>query len=227
MRMFVAVVPPEDVLEDLAGFLEPRQDDDRLRWTRPGSWHVTLAFMAHVPERALDELVERLGRAGRKRAALSLRVAGAGAFPGVARARVLYAGIDGSAEDLEELRRLSVGVRAAANKSGAPAAGQVFRPHLTVARMRHPVEATRWLRVLETYAGRPFDVDEFVLVRSHLAQGGGGRPRHEVVERFALGRGEDADVAGTGAGGAPPGQVGEEIETTRDEENPGPRETAT
>ncbi len=149
---------------------------------------MTLAFMADVPERSLDDLVERLARAGRRRRPFTVAIAGSGAFPNPARAKVLYAGLDAEPDDLEELRRLSTGARAAANKAGAPADGATFRAHVTLARMRRPVEATRWLRVLGTYHSRPFVVTELALVQSHLGQGPGNRPRYEVVATFPLGR---------------------------------------
>ena len=188
--MFAAVLPPQDVLEELEEFLGPRQEVADFRWTRPEGWHLTLAFMADVPDRSLDDLLERLGRAGRRRSPFSVRLAGGGAFPNPARAKVLYAGVEGAPDAVEELRRLSTGARAAANKAGAPADGATFRPHLTLARMRRPVEATRWLRVLSTYRSREFEVSELALVESHLGQGPGNRPRYDVVATFPLGKHE-------------------------------------
>ena len=196
MRMFAAVLPPQDVLDDLAEFVGPREEASEFRWTRPESWHLTLAFMADVPDRSLDDLLERLGRAGRRRTPFTVRLAGGGAFPNPARAKVLYAAVDGGPDDLEELRRLSTGARAAANRAGAPADGAVFRPHLTLARMRRPVEATRWLRVLSTYRSRDFTVTDLDLVESHLGQGPGTRPRYDVVGSFPLGREGDAPPEG-------------------------------
>ena len=187
MRMFAAVVPPEPVLEDLEEFLAPRRAAEQLRWTRRESWHLTLAFMAEVPERALDDLLERLQRAARRRSPFRLALAGGGAFPDPARAKVLYAGVDGTPEAREELRRLAVGARAAANRAGAPAAGATFRAHLTLARSGRPIEATRWLRVLSTYRSEPFEVSELVLVESFLGQGPGNRPRYETVASLPLG----------------------------------------
>jgi 2'-5' RNA ligase len=188
MRMFAAVVPPQEVLEALEEFLAPRREADPLRWTRPESWHLTLAFMAAVPERSLDDLLERLDRAARRRSPFTLSLAGGGAFPGPSRAKVLYAGVEGAPEALEELRRLAVGARAAANRAGAPAAGAAFRPHLTLARSGRPIEATRWLRVLSAYRSTAFEVDELVLVESHLGQGPGNRPRYDTVGAFPLGK---------------------------------------
>jgi RNA 2',3'-cyclic 3'-phosphodiesterase len=187
MRMFAAVVPPEDVLRGLEEFLDPRREAAPFRWTMPEQWHVTLAFMANVPDRSLDDLVERMTRAGRRRTPFTLRLGGGGTFPNPARAKVLYAGVQGKPEAVEELHRLSTGARAAANRAGAEAEGGPFRPHLTLARMKRPVEATRWLRVLEAYAGREFLVDEFVLIESHLGEGPANRPRYDEVARFPLG----------------------------------------
>jgi RNA 2',3'-cyclic 3'-phosphodiesterase len=187
MRMFVAVVPPDDALEDLEEFLGPRREAGvGLRWTVPDQWHLTLAFMPEVAPRHLDDLVERLGRAASRRTPFAVALAGGGAFPNPGRAKVLYAGVE--TEDSEELRRLAVGARAAANKAGAEAGGGRFRAHVTLARSGRTFEATRWLRILEAYRGPAWEADRIVLIESHLGEGPRKRPRYEVVEELALGR---------------------------------------
>ena len=187
MRMFVAVVPPEAVVEDLESFLGPRREaGPQLRWTATEQWHLTLAFMPEVAARNLDDLGDRLGRAAARRTPFTVTLAGGGAFPHPGRAKVLYASVDAS--EPEELRRLAVGARAAANKAGAEADGGRFKAHVTLARSGRPFEATRWLRVLEAYRGPTWRADEVTLVESHLGEGPRRRPRYEVVETFALGR---------------------------------------
>lgn len=185
VRMFVAVQPPEAVVEDLEAYVGPRRESAPFRWTQPEQWHVTLAFLEHVPDRALDGLVERLTRAARKRAPMQAHVTGGGAFPHVGRAKVLYAALD---TDQVELSRAATGARAAASKAGINVDGQRFRPHVTLARMNRPVEATKWVRLLDAYSGPAWTVDELALVASYLGQGPRGRPRYEVVETFSLGR---------------------------------------
>jgi 2'-5' RNA ligase len=113
-----------------------------------------------------------------------VRLAGAGAFPDPGRARVLFTRVEA---DGPELDRLAVGVRAAANRAGAGAAGGPFRAHVTLARTGRPVEATRWLRALETYRGEEWTAREVALVASYLGEGARGRPRHDVVETFPMG----------------------------------------
>src|SRR3954452_18469202 len=94
-RMFVAIHLPDDVVDDLEQFVEPRRESAPFRWTRPETWHVTLAFMAAVPDQSLDDLVERLTRAGRRRSAVTLRLEGGGACPNPGLANVLYAAVAG------------------------------------------------------------------------------------------------------------------------------------
>ncbi|MEO3937166.1 RNA 2',3'-cyclic phosphodiesterase [Dermatophilaceae bacterium Soc4.6] len=205
-RMFVAVVPPDEVVEHLEEFLEPRRDHG-MPWIHPGQWHVTLAFMESVGAAAELELEERLADAAGRRRPMTVRLAGAGTFPDPVAARVIWLGLqdgddanDAAGGPLGELHRLAVNVRAAASTSGAPVDGKPFHPHLSLARLKRPVEATRWLRVLDTYRGPAWQVDEVELIASHLHEGPSRRPRHETVSRFALGEDARRGARGTWAG---------------------------
>lgn len=186
--MFVAVVPPDDVVEHLDEFLEPRREHGAFRWTAPEQLHLTLAFLEHVPDRALDPLVEGLRRGAVRRTPFTARIAGGGAFPDPAHAKVVYAGLELGAEARTELDRLATGARAAAGRAGVAVDGQRFRPHVTLARTGRPQEVTRWVRLLDGYAGPTWTVDRVALVESHLGEGPRRRPRHEVVEVVDLRR---------------------------------------
>ncbi|WP_232523063.1 MULTISPECIES: RNA 2',3'-cyclic phosphodiesterase [Nocardioides] len=185
--MFAAVVPPPGAVADLDGFLEVRRGAAPFRWASSEQLHVTLAFLAEVEERRLDDLAERLARAAAKRTAFETRIAGGGAFPNAARARVLWAGLDLDEDDRTELDRLATGCRAAANRAGVAVDGQRFKPHVTVARMRVPGEVSDWVRLLDAYAGPPWPVERVTLVASHLGEGPRGRPRYEPLGEFGLG----------------------------------------
>lgn len=180
--MFVAIVPSLDALEDLAHFVEPRREaEPGFRWTVPEQWHLTLAFLANVADRHLDDLRERLQHTAARRSSFAVTLAGGGAFPNPDQAKVLYAGVE---TDGVVLGRLATGARAAAAKSGAGAAGGRFHPHVTLARIGRPVKATRWLRVLASYRGPTWRVEEIVLIASYPAEGPRRRPRYEVVSTF-------------------------------------------
>jgi 2'-5' RNA ligase len=184
--MFAAVVPPADVVEHLDDFLDVRRAAGAFRWVTAEQLHVTVAFLADVPDRRLDDLVERLSRAARRRTAFATAVTGGGAFPNAARARVLWVGLDLDDHGRTELTRLATGARAAANRAGVPVDGQRFRPHVTLARLGQPQEVSSWVRLLDAYRGPSWTVDRLTLVASYLGEGPRGRPRYEPVEEFAL-----------------------------------------
>ena len=174
--MFVAVVPPPEVVEHLDDFLAVRREAAGFRWSVPDQWHLTVAFSPQVPERSLDDLDERLGRAAGRRRPFTLRIAGGGAFPHPDRARVLYARLEADEVASTELDRLASGCRAAFSRAGATADGQRFRPHLTLARLGRPDNVTSWIRLLDAYGGPAWQVNEIALVASHLGEGPRGRP---------------------------------------------------
>ena len=178
--MFAAVVPPEDVREDLAAFLERREG---LRWTPEDRMHLTLAFLADVPERILEPLEERLAGAVADIEPFECSLAGAGAFPHPDRPAVLWMGV---AQGGERLEHLSARVRGAASAVGAAPDGKRLTPHLTLARPPRDRSAVRGLRVLDGYRSRAWLVDDVELVDSRLL-GHGRRPLHETVAALPLG----------------------------------------
>lgn len=191
MRLFVALVPPPAAVEHLDAFLDVRRAAAPFRWASAEQFHLTLAFLADVEERRLDDLSERLGRAAAKRTAFDAAIAGGGAFPNPARARVLWAGLDLDQAGRTQLDRLATGCRAAANRAGVPVDGQRFRPHITLARLGHPAEVSDWVRLLDGYVGPRWVADRITLVESHLGEGPRGRPRYVNVEEFTLARGSE------------------------------------
>ncbi|WP_344149184.1 RNA 2',3'-cyclic phosphodiesterase [Nocardioides koreensis] len=185
--MFVALVPSQEAVDHLEEFLEPRRSAAAFRWATAEQLHVTLAFLAAVEDRRLDELAERLGRAAARRTAFETRVAGGGAFPNAGRARVVWAGLDLDERARTEMDRMATGARAAASRTGIEVDGKRFRPHLTLARLGRPEEVSSWVRLLDVYAGPAWTVDRLTLIASHLGEGPRGRPRYEVMEEFGLG----------------------------------------
>lgn len=177
--MFVALVPPADVREDLAAFLDLREG---LRWHSPDRMHLTLAFLPDVPERIVEPLEQRLRTAVADLPPFTCRLGGAGAFPHPDRPAVLWIGADRGRAELERIARR---VRGAANDAGAAPDGQRFMPHVTLARPPRGRSALRWVRVLDTYRSRQWAVDEVELIDSQLL-GRGRRPLHELVARLPL-----------------------------------------
>lgn len=178
MRLFVALLPPENVLDEIEAAFGPYRDHwPGLRWTRRETWHVTLAFYGEVDDRTAARLFARLERAAARHDRRELAFNGAGAFPRPAAARTLWTGVDA------DLRRLADACLAAGRREGVDTdGGRRFHAHLTVARARGPVDLRPLVAELAGYAGTPWPAAEIHLVRSRL----GARVRYETLESWPL-----------------------------------------
>ncbi|MCP2337118.1 RNA 2',3'-cyclic phosphodiesterase [Actinomadura rupiterrae] len=186
MRLFVALLPPQDVLDELERFVAPLQDTvPDLRWTQRDLLHVTLTFLGEVDDRTLERLLPRLERATARHDRLNLSLAGGGAFPGGgAHARVLWTGLYG---DRRGLARLAASTTAAGRRVGTPPDNhRTFRPHLTLARSRHPVDVRPLLEPMSAFAGAPWTADRVHLVRSHLPAGGRTKVLYDPIASWPL-----------------------------------------
>jgi 2'-5' RNA ligase len=189
MRLFIAVTPPDPVLDELETAWAPvRADYPDLRWSGRDSWHVTLAFLGEVTDLQASRLTPRLERAARRHPSFGLSLAGAGAFGSPRRATVLWSGIAG---DRRALGLLAASVSAAARRVGVPQAdeGRKYHPHLTLARSRDPRDLQPAVDALSDYAGRPWLAGEFSLIRSYLGGHQSGHPRYETLGTWKLPRG--------------------------------------
>ncbi len=189
MRLFVALVPPADAVEDLEEFLAPRRQAADFRWAPAEQFHVTLAFMGSVEEWRIEEYVERLTDLVASSPVATVRLAGPVVFPDAARARVLATGVVPESEGADVvLEQMASRARSAAVTSGMEVDGQRFRSHVTLARMRQPTEASNWVKLLDTYAGPAWAASEIEVVASHLGEGPRGRPRHETLATLPVAR---------------------------------------
>ena len=195
MRVFLAVLPPLEVVEHLTAFVQPRRDAVAgrrdWRWSRPEHLHLTLAFVPDLEEWREEGLVEAGEQWAQRHTPIRLSLHGAGAFPDPGAARVLWAGVreggDGTAGG-GTLASWAKGLRALASHAGARVDGTRFHPHLTLARsIGGPRPAGHLLQSLDTLRTSAWEVDEVLLIASHLGQGPGRTPRYEVRHTWAVG----------------------------------------
>jgi 2'-5' RNA ligase len=193
LRLFVAIYPPFEVIDHIArlvGDLRTAAGAD-VRLAVPAEMHLTLAFLGEVEDAGLPDVLAaltvaagtwRLSRqrddrsdepAGAARStpvgagpAPRLRLGGGGSFIGE-RSTVLWVDLAG---DRLALLQLANTVRRELDRAGLPYDARPFRPHLTLARVRHPapgtVEADQ--TTLDRYAGPTWPMAEMVLMSSHL-----------------------------------------------------------
>jgi 2'-5' RNA ligase len=180
-RAFVAVVPPDPVLDALAARIAPlTQEPSPLRWLPRRQWHLTLAFLGRVDD--ADALRAALADATRDRTPFGLRLGAGGAFPTPRRATVLWVGL---APETPEIMGLAAAVRDAAAGLAGHAEDRPYHPHLTVARTPRPRPLTDLVDAIGTGPiGPPWTVTDLSVIESDTRPAGAV---HTVRDQLALG----------------------------------------
>jgi 2'-5' RNA ligase len=178
-RLFVALPVALDVRGAVEDAVAPiRTGEDRVAWTRPDGWHVTLAFLGSVELARVDEVVQVCGAAVRSAAAgamggapvVRLEVGAPGAFSD----RVAWLLVDD--EPAGAVAALGSAVQEALAAASLPVDRKAVRPHLTVARGRRRLPGGFVDRLPTVEA--TWTVDRAVVIESVL---GKGPARYEEV----------------------------------------------
>ncbi|MEP7177163.1 MAG: RNA 2',3'-cyclic phosphodiesterase [Gemmatimonadales bacterium] len=176
MRLFAGIPIVDDARREIVALLARlRESGWPVRWVHEEGLHLTLKFYGEVAPERLDVIEETVRFASEGAGLLALRLDDLGAFPSLARPRVLYAGIDGpSALELlhERLERGSEAI-------GFPPEGTPFRPHVTLGRVRegHRCPPGGMDEYGDGYARAAFVGGQLVLYESVLTTRG---PRYEA-----------------------------------------------
>jgi RNA 2',3'-cyclic 3'-phosphodiesterase len=180
-RAFVAITPPDDVLDAIEHTVSPVRRSSagkKLRWAGRDQWHITLQFLGRVADGdlvgdAVHEAVSRIAPFG-------AQFGGAGAFPSVANANVLWAGVGEGQSATESLAQT---VEQALVPLGYAAERREFHPHLTLARVNPPGDVAAQVNALDQVIGPSWQVGEVVLMYSLTRSAGA---EYGVVARSAL-----------------------------------------
>jgi 2'-5' RNA ligase len=172
MRLFVAVPFPAEVKNELGKLIDDwRQERDKVGWVKKENLHLTLKFLGETPVEKLEALKINLSSNLKSPSTFTLSLSGAGAFPNLNRAQVIWIGVPEGKEKLSELARK---VEEATLPLGFPAEGREFSAHLTVGRVKDSGLSERLLTKVRacTFEAKGIIVSEVVLFQSELAPGG-------------------------------------------------------
>lgn len=166
LRLFFALWPDEALRLDIRRATRAAVRQAGGRPVPPENYHVTLAFLGHVPESRLAEVKA----AAVPMAPVALSLDRYGYFPGP---RVLWLG---PAETPPALRELAQGLNDSLASAGLPCDRRPFHAHLTLCRKvraqpRDPPQP----------AGLCWEAADFVLAASETAPAGA---RYRVLARF-------------------------------------------
>jgi 2'-5' RNA ligase len=177
-RGFVAVVPPDEVLDAVDAATSDIELPSTARLATRAQWHLTLQFLGNRVD--FDAVAGAL-RALAVRGA-SVRLGGAGAFPSQRRGRILWLGVS---EGDALLAQLAASVGALLAPVGYPAEDRPYHAHLTLARLKAPADLRPVVAALGPGpAGPPWTVEDVVLYQSKTKRTGS---EYTVRARFPLG----------------------------------------
>ncbi len=142
------------------------------------NWHVTLRFLGMATDLQLDRLLYEIGEEGSP-GPWRVRFGGLGAFPRPSRATVLWLGVAGGTD---ELTALASTCEQAAVAVGFAAEDRPFHAHLTLSRIRPPLDVEPVMASLPPF-NVAMPVAEVTLYETHLGRGGA---RYEAIERITL-----------------------------------------
>lgn len=161
MRLFLAINLPADVrLEIEAATAALRESAPDLSWIVANRLHLTLKFFGEQPPERVDDLRDVLASVAGRHRELMMTLHGIGAFPNFRRARVVWMGVMPE----PRLELLHHDLELACERLGFEVEGRPFRPHLTLARVKHALPEER-LRQLSR-AARQTDYRTDFIVRS-------------------------------------------------------------
>jgi 2'-5' RNA ligase len=169
-RVFAALVPPPEVAMALSDRLSAFSIPGRP--VPPDNWHVTLRFVGKVDDVTYDRWLGALDQVSAP--PIRVAMAGLGAFPHARRATVLWAGVESVGID-----GLAVAVEDATQAAGIAPEERPFRPHLTLARIRPPVDVSAQVKKSAEMPGLSWTADSF-----HVMSAVGSR--YAVHETFEL-----------------------------------------
>lgn len=184
MRLFVAVYPPVEALDDLEltvrglGVATAMAGGTNTRLISRALWHLTLAFIGEVRDERAPEAARALDRAADHLGGVRPRLAfGGGGRFGRGRFTLLWAGLRG---DVASLGSVARAVTAELRHGRLPYDPKPFQPHLTLARPGDRVARSvvdQDIEVLADYTGPTWTCTELTLVSSYL----GPHPAHTPV----------------------------------------------
>jgi RNA 2',3'-cyclic 3'-phosphodiesterase len=145
-----------------------------VRFATPDDLHLTLVFLGEVDEATLAQVIALVGEVASHARPFELSLAGLGVFGPPHAPRVIWAGVGGDTQRLLALQRR---LADALESLGFSREQRPFSPHLTLARLKRPLDDAAAQRLRATLAGPPpaptrWLVDDLRVMRSDLAATG-------------------------------------------------------
>lgn len=138
MRIFVGIDLSDEAREMAAEYIDGLRREfpnTRVGWERAEKLHLTLKFLGEIDEDQLGRLKNAVSRVVKEVKPFGLEISDTGVFPQVEKPRVLWLGVSGNIDALNDLYQR---IETECEKEGFPREQRKFNPHLTIGRVRQP-----------------------------------------------------------------------------------------
>jgi len=171
-RIFIGIkIEPDGTLLRMINSLKAVLVNDKINWVDQANIHITLAFLGDTEEERITVAAIMLRQVCQGFGVFSFNLSGAGVFKNFHDPRVIWTGIDNSAE----LGRLNHLVVTGLRDTGFSIEDRPFKPHITIGRIKSIKDPDLLRRALERYRDITFQnvsVREVILFESILKPGG-------------------------------------------------------
>jgi 2'-5' RNA ligase len=181
MRLFTGIGLPPRILSSLEHVLDELRPTADINWNPPENLHITTKFIGEWPEDRLNELHRTLTGLS-PRPSFEIGVRGMGWFPNPHSPRVLWTAVHAD----DSLTDLARDTEQALAELGVPVEQRAYSPHLTLARIKAPVQLARLRQAIASLPSDDFGefrVDRFNLYRSVLSPKGS---KYSILRDFPL-----------------------------------------
>lgn len=183
IRTFIAIkIVPENELKSFFVKAKNTFSDERIKWVDESALHITLRFLGETTSEQVLKITASLDRIAAQTTHFSVRLKGAGYFKNRRMPRVLFVNI----ENAEPLGSLAEIIDSEILKSGFVRERKIFKPHLTLGRIKFLKNIDNFILFLSEYKEREFQtvqVTEIIFYQSILKSEG---PIYKPLSKFNL-----------------------------------------
>jgi 2'-5' RNA ligase len=155
---------------------------NRINWTTPENWHMTLFFLGDTPVSKIRLLEQLIGQSFKGIPAFQTNLSGVGLFPDSRHPKVMWIGLENVGPLFVSRNRLGNLLQEnEINFDNKP-----LKPHLTIARVKQLTNQdslTAWFQEYREMKFGPIRIDRIVLFESILNPGG---PEYKPVYQCLL-----------------------------------------
>lgn len=173
-RLFIAMPLGEKIEQTLNGIIRDlKQSAAAVRWVAPNNIHLTLRFIGNTEPSRVADLKALMDDTASHHTAVETRIDLLSAFPNLKRPRIFWAGCS-DREVTERLCQLADTIEQGIQQLGFEPANKMFKPHLTLGRVKRPDNLDRLVATVGQYELPTLNLylDKMVLFRSTLTSDG-------------------------------------------------------